>query len=103
MRIMGTCPAFINELLELNNTQHNRNTRGANLTISPRRYTTEKEGGRTFSATTSTCWSHLPLKLRASQSVNTLKNALYKHLKLGQLRDKTFTPFSDNFFLDRII
>ena len=100
---MGTCPAFINELLELNNTQHNRNTRGANLTISPRRYTREKEGGRTFSATTSTCWNHLPLELRASQSVNTLKNALYKHLKLGQLRDKTFTPFSDNFFLDRII
>ena len=103
MRIMGTCPAFINELLELNNTQHNRITRGANLTISPRRYTTEKEGGRTFSATTSTCWNHLPLKLRASQSVNTLKNALYKHFKLSQLRDNIFTPFLDILFLDRMI
>ena len=37
-RFMGTCPAYINELLELNNSQHSRNTRGANLTILPRRY-----------------------------------------------------------------
>ena len=26
-RIMGTCPAYMNELLELNNSQHSRNTR----------------------------------------------------------------------------
>ena len=102
-RIMGTCPAYMNELLELNNSQHSRNTRGANLTILPRRYVREKEGGRTFSATTSRCWNHLPLKLRTSQSVNTLKNALHKHFKLSQLRDKIFTPFLDNLFLDRKI
>ena len=75
-RIMSTCPAYINELLELNNSQHGRNTQGANLTILPRGYIREKEGGRTFSATTSRCWNHLPLKQRASQSVNTLNNAL---------------------------
>ena len=75
-RIMGPCPAYINELLELNNSQHSRNTRGANFTILPRRCIREKEGGRTFSATTSRCWNHLPLKLLTSQSVNTLKNAL---------------------------
>ena len=100
---MGTCPAYINEQLELNNSQHSRNTRGANLTILPRRYIREKEGGRTFSATTSRCWNHLPLRLRASQSVNTLKNALYKHFKLSQLRDNIFTPFLDILFLDRMI
>ena len=38
------------------------------------------------------------LKLRTSQSVNTLKNALYKHFKLSQLRNKIFTPFLDNLF-----
>ena len=75
-RITGTCPTYLDELLELNNSQHSRNTRGANLTILPRRYIREKEGGRTFSATTSRCWNHLPLKLRACQSVYTLKNAL---------------------------
>ena len=56
-----------------------------------------------FSATTSRCWNHLPLRLRASQSVNNLKNALYKHFKLSQLRDNIFTPFLDILFLDRMI
>ena len=100
---MGTCTAYINELLELNNSQHSRNKRGANLTILPVRNIREKEGSRRFSATTSRCWNHLPLKLRASQYVNTLKNALYKHLKLSQLRDKIFTPFLDNLILDCMI
>ena len=40
------CLAYINELLELNNNQHSRKTRGANFTILPRKYTREKEGGR---------------------------------------------------------
>ena len=47
-RIIGICPAYRNELLELNNSQHSRNTRGANFTILPRKYTREKEGGRKF-------------------------------------------------------
>ena len=101
---MGTCTAYINELLELNNSQHSRNKRGANLTILPVRYIREKEGSRTFSATTSRCWNHLPLKLRASQYVNILnENALYKHFKSSQLRDKIFTPFLDNLILDCMI
>ena len=58
--IIGICLAYINELLELNNSPHSRNTRGANFIILPRKYTTEKEGGRTFSVTTSICWNHLP-------------------------------------------
>ena len=33
----------------------------------------------------------------------TQKNAMYKHFKLSQLRDKCFTPFLDNLFLDRMI
>ena len=94
----GICPAYINELLELNNSQQSRNRRGANFTILPMRCIREKEGGRTFSATTSRRWNHLPLKLRTSKSVNTLKNAFYKHFKLSQLRDKIFTPFLDNLF-----
>ena len=44
-RIMGTCPVYINEQLELNNSQHSRNTQGANLTILPRRYIREKDVG----------------------------------------------------------
>ncbi|CAH3037959.1 unnamed protein product [Pocillopora meandrina] len=93
-KIMGTCPAYINELLELNKQPAQQKYT---------RYIREKEEGRTFSATTSRCWNHLPLKLRASQSVNTLKNALYKHFKLSQLRDNIFTPFLDILFLDRMI
>ena len=93
-RIIGICPPYINKLLQLNNSQHSRNTRGANFTILPRKYTREKEGGRKFSVTTSRCWNHLPIKLVCtSPSVNILKNALYKHFKLTQLRDKCFTPF----------
>ena len=39
------------------------------FTFLPRKYTIEKEGGRTFSVTTSRCWNHLPINLRTSQSV----------------------------------
>ena len=84
--------AYINGLLHLNNSQHSRNTpRGANFTILPRKYTREKEGGRTFSVTTSKCWNHLAIKLCTSQSVNILKNALYKHFKLGWLKTVSST------------
>jgi len=70
----------------------------------PRRYIREKKGGRTaFSAITSRCWNHLRLKLRTSQSVSTLKNAFYKYFKLSQLRDKIFTPFLGNLFLDLML
>ena len=43
------------------------------------------------------------LSLCTSQSVNNSKNALYKHFKLSQHRDKIFTPFLDNLFVDRMI
>ena len=102
-RIIGICPAYRNELLELNNSQHSRNTRGANFTILPRNYTREKEGDRMFSVIISRCWNHLPIKLRTSQSMNILKNALYKHFKLSQLWDKSFISFLDNLFFDRVI
>ena len=50
------------------------------------------------------CFPDLPgIKLRTSQSVNILKNALYKHFKLSNLKDKTFNPFLVNLFLDRMI
>ena len=78
-------------------------TRGAYFTILPRKYTRKKEGGRTFSVSTSRCWNDLPIKLRTSQSATILKNALCKHFKLSRLRDKWFTPFLDNLFLDRMI
>ena len=51
----------------------------------------------TFLPTTK-CWNHLPLKLRASSTVNKLKNALYKHFKLSHHKNKVFTPFLDNNF-----
>ena len=50
-RISGAYPDYISELLELNSSQHSRNTRGANLNILPRRYNRAKEGGRRFSVT----------------------------------------------------
>ena len=80
-RIMRICPLYINDLLRLNNSQHNMNTRGANFT-------------------TTKCWNHLPLKLRASSSVNILKNALYKHFNLSKLKKIIFRLryVSDNFF-----
>ena len=58
--IIGICLAYINEVLELNNSPYSRNTRGPNFIILSRKYTTEKEGGRTFSVTASRCWNHLP-------------------------------------------
>ena len=97
-RISSAYPHYISELLELNSSQHSRNTRGANLNILPRRYNRAKEGGRRFSVTNSKCWNHIPLKIRSSSSVNILKSALYKQIKLTQFRDKIFTPFLDNNF-----
>ena len=96
-RISGACPDhdYIIELLELNSSQHNRNTRGANLNMLPRRYNRAKETDRAFSVTNSKCRNHLPLKIRSSSSVNILKNALYKQIKLTQFRDRIFTPFLD--------
>ena len=51
--------------------------------ILPRRYDRAKEGGRTFSVTT---------------SVNILKSALYNQIKVGQFRDRIITPFLDHNF-----
>ena len=51
--------------------------------ILPRRYNRAKEGGRTFSVTT---------------SVTILKSALYNQIILGQFRDRIFTPFLDHNF-----
>ena len=59
-RISGAFPDYINELLELNSSLQSRNTRGANLNMLPRRYNRAKEGGRSFSVTTSKCSNHLP-------------------------------------------
>lgn len=92
-KIMGT--ADKNELWELNNSQHSQNTQSANSIILHRRYIREKERGCMFSATTSRCWNYLPLKLRTSQSVNTL-NTLHKHFKLCQFREKIFISHNIN-------
>ena len=51
--------------------------------ILPRRYDRAKEGGRTFSVTT---------------SVNILKSALFNQIKVGQFRDRIITPFLDHNF-----
>ena len=51
--------------------------------ILPRRYDRAKEGGRTFSVTT---------------SVNILKSALYNQIKVGPFRDRIITPFLDHNF-----
>ena len=54
-----------------------------------------------YSATTRTAvtaskrWNHLSLKQCSSQSVKTLKNAVYEHFKLSQYRAKIFNPFLD--------
>ncbi len=71
----GACPENINDLVGLNNSQLSRNTRGANLTILPRRYNRVKEGGRTTFVK------------------NVEINALYKHLKLSQFKDRILIPF----------
>ena len=47
--ILGTYPDYTSELLQLNNSQHIRNTRGANSNIFPRRFNKVKKGDRTFS------------------------------------------------------
>ena len=43
-RISGACSDYINDLLELNSSQHSTNTRGANLNILPTRYNKAKRG-----------------------------------------------------------
>ena len=73
---MGACLLYINDLLRLNNSQRNKNTRGANFTILPTRFNKAKEGGRTFSATTTKCCNHLLLKLSASCAFKRATNLL---------------------------
>ena len=43
-RISGACSDYINDLLELNSSQHRTNTRGANLNILPTRYNKSGNG-----------------------------------------------------------
>ena len=73
---------------------------GQCVNILPRRFDRVKEGDRTFSVTTSICWNHHPLRIRTSTSVFFLKNALYTHLKLSQIRCRIFNSFLSNHFLD---
>ena len=60
-RIMCACPFYINDISRLNNSQHKRNTRGANFILLPTRFNRAKEGGRTFCTTTAKCWNLLLL------------------------------------------
>lgn len=100
--LLGACFDYINEPLELSSSQHKRNTCGANFNILPRMFNRVK-GGCTFSVTTSKCCNHPLRRIRTSSSVNILKNVLYKHLRLGQIRDRTFIPFSSNQFLTECV
>ena len=73
---------------------------GKFVNILPRRFNRVKEGDRTFCVTTSICWNHRPLRIRTSASVFFfLKNALYTHLKLCQIRGRIFNSFLSNHFL----
>lgn len=100
--LLGACFGYINEPLELSSSQHKRNMCGANFNILPRNFNRVK-GGCMFSVTTSKCCNHLLRRIRTSSSVNILKNVLYKHLRLGQIRDRTFIPFSSNHFLTECV
>ena len=76
-RVNGSLPNYLNEHLTINNSQHNRSKRYANYnSICP--YYKRETGGRSFAVSATRLWNNVPLNIRKSDSVKSLKTHLFK-------------------------
>ena len=75
-RVNGSLPNYLNEDLTINNTQHNRSKRYANNNSICPYYKRETEGGRSFAVSATGLWNNVPLNIRKSDSVKSLKTHL---------------------------
>jgi hypothetical protein len=80
-RLQGTLPDYINEHLTVNSQIHSRNTRHSKFNLVCPKYNRIKEGGKTFLVRACQIWNQLPLELKRSESLKSLKK---------QLRDNAF-------------
>ena len=95
-RVNGSLPNYLNEHLTINNTQHNGSTRYASHNSICPYYKRETEGGRSFAVSATRLWNNVPLNIRKSDSVESLKT----HLFQNNLRSTaTFRPFKELTFI----
>ena len=83
-RVNGSLPNYLNEDLVINNTQHNRSTRYASYNSICPYYKRETEGSLSFVVSATRLWNNVPLNIRKSDSVKSLKTHLFKTIFAAQ-------------------
>ena len=63
-RLLGSCPAYMYDILKLNPDLHSRTGRYSKLNFAYPRFNRETEGGRTFSVSATRLWNQLPTNLK---------------------------------------
>ena len=63
-RLLGSCPAYMYDILKFNADLHLRTGRYSKLNFAYPRFNRETEGGRTFSVSATRLWNQLPTNLK---------------------------------------
>ena len=83
-RVNGSLPDYLNEQLAINNTQHNRSIRYASYNSICPYHKRETEGGLSFAVSATRLWNNVPLNIRKSDSIKSLRTNLFKTIFTAQ-------------------
>ena len=83
-RVNGSLPDYLNEQLTINNTQHNRSIRYASYNSICPYHKRETEGGPSFTVLATRLWNNVPLNIRKSDSIKSLRTNLFKTILTAQ-------------------
>ena len=83
-RVNGSLPDYLNEQLTINNTQHNRSIRYAGYNSICPYHKRETEGGPSFTVSATRLWNNVPLNIRKSDSIKSLRTNLFKTILTAQ-------------------
>ena len=97
--LQGDVPAYLNDLLKLNNNIRSRQTRYCNFNLTSLRYNRKTEGGRTLTVTTCKAWNSCSLPVRQRDSMNFLNNSRILIVFLLRLLDELWHDYNAIFYL----
>ena len=83
-RVNGSLPDYLNEQLTINNTQHNRSIRYAGYNSICPYHKRETEGGPSLTVSATRLWNNVPLNIRKSDSIKSLRTNLFKTILTAQ-------------------
>ena len=83
-RVNGSLSDYLNEQLTINNTQHNRSIRYASYNSICPYHKRETEGGPSFTVSATRLWNNVPLNIRKSDSIKSLRTNLFKTILTAQ-------------------